>query len=149
MTKATDGTRQKPFWEAKSLAEMTAAEWESLCDGCGQCCLHRFEDEDTGEFFVTHAACRLLDLTSCRCKHYETRHRYVPHCVVIRPGKLSSYRWLPDTCAYKRLAHGKALPEWHPLLTGDPESVHRAGVSVRGFAVSEDDVDLDAIEAML
>jgi hypothetical protein len=125
------------FWRHKSLAEMTSQEWESLCDGCGKCCLNKLEDADTGEVFPTNLACRLLDLKRCRCTRYAERKRLVPDCVVLRPDNVAALGWMPSTCAYRLLAEGKDLPWWHPLVCGDPEEVHRVGVSVRGRAVSE------------
>lgn len=128
------------FWEEKRLEEMNRAEWESLCDGCGKCCLHKLEDEDTGEVFATNVACKLLDRRTGRCKDYRRRHAYVPECVRLTPRALATLDWLPASCAYRLLADGEPLPHWHPLLTGDAESVHAAGISVRGWTVSEDDV---------
>jgi uncharacterized protein len=128
------------FWEEKRLDQMNREEWESLCDGCGKCCLHKLEDEETGEVFPTNIACRLLDRRSGRCKDYKHRHAYVPECVRLNPRTLASIEWLPSTCAYRLLADGKPLADWHPLVSGDPESVHRAGISVRGWTVSEDEV---------
>lgn len=125
------------FWRHKSMAEMTPAEWESLCDGCGKCCLNKLEDADTGEIFPTNLACRLLDLKRCRCTRYADRKRLVPDCVVLRPENVGTLSWMPSTCAYRLLAEGKDLPWWHPLVCGDPDEVHRVGVSVRGRAVSE------------
>lgn len=130
-----------PFWRTKSLAEMTLSEWESLCDGCGQCCLHKLQDEDTDEIALTDVACRLLDLESCRCSDYEDRHVSVPDCVRLTPGNAGELTWMPQTCAYRRLANGQPLEWWHPLVSGDPETVHAAGFSVRGQAVSEDAID--------
>jgi len=127
-----------PFWETKSLAQMNRAEWESLCDGCGLCCLVRFEDEDTGEIIPTRVHCKLFDSNACRCRDYDNRHRYVPDCIKLTPGNIDDLNWMPRSCAYRRLNEGKRLPRWHPLITGDPESVHRAGVSVRGQTVSEE-----------
>jgi uncharacterized cysteine cluster protein YcgN (CxxCxxCC family) len=127
------------FWEEKSLDRMSRAEWESLCDGCGKCCVHKLEDEETGELHPTNVACRLLDRRTGRCSDYRRRRVYVPECVRLTPAKLDELDWLPSTCAYRLLANGEPLPEWHPLITGDPESVHRAGQSVRGWTVSEDD----------
>jgi len=127
------------FWEEKSLEQMSRAEWESLCDGCGKCCIHKLEDEETGELYPTNVACRLLDRRSGRCTDYRRRKMFVPECVRLTPAKLKEIDWLPSTCAYRLLADGEALPEWHPLITGDPESVHRAGESVRGWTVSEDE----------
>ena len=129
---------EKPFWQRKALEEMTPQEWESLCDGCGLCCLIRFEDEETGEVIPTRVACKLLDGDLCRCKDYPNRKRYVPDCIKLTPGNVSALPWMPKSCAYRRLAEGRDLAWWHPLVSGDPESVHRAGVSVRGQTISEE-----------
>ena len=128
---------EKPFWKRKALAEMTAAEWESLCDGCGKCCLVKLEDEDSGAVDYTRVACKLLDLGACRCTDYVNRKTRVPDCIVLSPEKVAQLRWMPSTCAYRLLAEGKDLAWWHPLVSGDPDSVHRAGVSVRGRVVPE------------
>ncbi len=133
------------FWETKTLAEMTPAEWESLCDGCGQCCLIKVEDEDTGDIYLTRLACHLLDTRSCRCRDYANRRARVPDCVTISPGTVGDIAWLPASCAYRRIAEGRGLEWWHPLLSGDPKTVHRAGVSVRGWSRSEKGVEPDAI----
>jgi hypothetical protein len=127
----------EPFWQTKSLTDMSKAEWESLCDGCGKCCLHKLQDADTDEIFPTNVACRLLDLGSCQCTDYPNRKVKVPDCVQLSPETAGSLPWLPPTCAYRLLAEDKPLPDWHPLVSGDPESVHTAGISVRGRAVSE------------
>jgi uncharacterized cysteine cluster protein YcgN (CxxCxxCC family) len=133
----TDPLRPR-FWETVPLDQMTQPEWEALCDGCGKCCLNKLEYEDTGEVDFTRIACKLLDGQTCRCTKYPTRHQYVPDCVTLTPKKLAQVAyWLPRTCAYRLLHQGKALPDWHPLRTGDPDSVHRAGVSVQGWTISE------------
>ena len=129
-----------PFWRRKTLQEMTDAEWESLCDGCGQCCLHKIEDEDTNEIALTNVACGFLDLGTCRCCDYANRKANVPDCVQLTADAVADLAWLPDTCAYRLVAHGHDLAWWHPLVSGDPETVHRAGISVRGQAISEDRV---------
>ncbi|MBV8913545.1 MAG: YcgN family cysteine cluster protein [Acetobacteraceae bacterium] len=127
----------RPFWKTKSLGEMTRAEWESLCDGCGRCCLHKLRDEETEELAFTNVACRLLDTHTCRCRNYARRREHVPDCVSLTAESLATIDWLPPSCAYRLLQEGKDLPWWHPLVCGDPSTVHRAGVSVRGRAVDE------------
>jgi uncharacterized cysteine cluster protein YcgN (CxxCxxCC family) len=128
---------QAPFWKSKSLDEMTPDEWESLCDGCGRCCLHKLRDEDTDELSFTNVSCRLLDLKTCRCRNYERRRDQVPDCVSLTPAALAEIDWLPPSCAYRLVAEGRDLFWWHPLVSGDPATVHEAGVSVRGRAVDE------------
>jgi uncharacterized cysteine cluster protein YcgN (CxxCxxCC family) len=128
----------RPFWQSKRLSEMTVREWESLCDGCGLCCLVRFEDEDTGEITPTRVACRLFNDDQCTCSNYAQRHKHVPDCIKLTPYNIEKLPWMPFSCAYRRLDEGKPLPDWHPLITGDPESVHLAGVSVRGQTINED-----------
>ena len=120
-----------PFWRAKRLEEMTPAEWESLCDGCARCCLLKLEDEDTAEIHYTDVGCTLLDARTCRCRDYAHRQRRVPDCVRLTPETVRALRWLPETCAYRLVAAGQDLPDWHPLRTGRRESVHEAGISVR------------------
>jgi len=134
-------TMNDQYWKRKSLADMTVAEWEGLCDGCALCCMHKIEDEDTDEVFYTDLACRLLDLESCRCSDYANRARKVADCLVLSVDRPEEFNWLPASCAYRRLANGQELPEWHPLLTGRAESVHEAGVSMLGRAVSENDTN--------
>jgi uncharacterized cysteine cluster protein YcgN (CxxCxxCC family) len=129
------------FWKRKSLSEMTATEWESLCDGCGLCCMLKVQDEDTGDVFYTDVACRLFDIETCRCTDYANRAKQVADCLVLTPDEKDAYEWLPDSCAYRRLANGQELPGWHPLITGRPESVHEAGISMQGKATSEKDAD--------
>jgi hypothetical protein len=129
------------FWKRKSLAELTRAEWDSLCDGCALCCMHKLEDEDTGEVFYTEIACRLLDVETCRCTDYASRAKRVADCLVLSVDRPDTFRWLPASCAYKRLSKAQDLPEWHPLITGRPESVHEAGISMLGRAVSENETE--------
>ena len=122
---------------------MTHTEWESLCDGCGRCCLHKLEDDADERMYYTRVACELLDITTCRCKDYANRQKTVPDCIQLSVEQAHFFDWLPDTCAYRLLAEGESLPEWHPLITGDPQSVIDAGVSVRNVAISEsEDIDL-------
>jgi uncharacterized protein len=134
------------FWREKSLTEMSRAEWESLCDGCGQCCRIKLEDEDSGWIAVTHAVCRLLDTDSCRCTRYPQRHELVPDCIEFDANLARGLRWLPDTCAYRLLAEGEELPWWHPLVSGSADTVHEAGISVRGRVVSEDLIPVEQLE---
>lgn len=132
------------FWETVPLARMTRPEWEALCDGCGKCCLNKLEDEETGEVALTRVACRLLDDSTCRCSLYPTRHDHVPECIVLTPKTIRrNLYWLPQTCAYRLLWEGRPLFPWHPLISGDPETVHAAGVSVRGRTLSETTVPDD------
>ena len=129
------------FWERKPLDRLSGREWEALCDGCGKCCLNKLEDEDTGAVALTRVACRLLDDATCRCAHYENRHQFVPDCIVLRPDNLDTHAyWMPETCAYRLLWLGEKLPDWHPLISGRAESVHEAGISVRGITLSEFDI---------
>jgi len=127
----------RPFWETKRLEQMTVKEWESLCDGCGLCCLIRFEDEETDEIIPTRVHCRLFDSNTCACSDYANRKRHVPDCIKLTPHNIEDLEWMPKSCAYRRLHEGRSLPSWHPLVTGDPESVHKAGVSIRGQTISE------------
>jgi uncharacterized cysteine cluster protein YcgN (CxxCxxCC family) len=136
----------RPFWERKKLTEMTAEEWEALCDGCGRCCLKKFEDASTGEVAYTDVACRLLDCRRCRCTSYAQRTKLVPDCVTLDAAQLDKLRWLPSTCAYRRLADGKGLEWWHPLVSGDPRTVRQAGISISGRALSETSLSPREIE---
>jgi len=138
---------EEPFWRRKRLAEMSDAEWESLCDGCGRCCLNKLEEEDTGRIYFTDVGCRLLDCASCRCRDYEHRSELVEDCLRLTPDNVSQITWLPPTCAYRLLAEGRDLYWWHPLVSGDPETVHSAGISVRSrVSASEEDVPEEALE---
>ncbi len=141
---------REKFWQTVKMKDMTPQEWEALCDGCGKCCLNKIEFEDTNEIAMTRVACKLLDGQSCFCSKYETRRDYVPDCVQLSPQKLPEIAyWLPRTCAYRRLHEGKPLPDWHHLLTGDREAIHRAKASVRGWTVPEYQVSEDDWEDYL
>ena len=129
------------FWKTKTLAEMTTEEWESLCDNCGKCCLNKLEDEDSGDIYFTSVVCNLIDLGSCRCTRYTERTRLVPECIDLKQHDFAEYNWLPSTCAYRLLVDGKELPSWHPLITGDPDSVKEAGVSISSYAMKESEVE--------
>jgi len=126
-----------PFWREKTLEDMSNEEWESLCDGCGRCCLHKIRYELTDDLAFTNVACRMLDLDGCGCKDYANRRKHVPDCVQLTPAEVRDIDWLPPTCGYRRVAEGKDLLWWHPLVSGDPETVHAAGISVRGLAIGE------------
>ncbi|UZE47641.1 YcgN family cysteine cluster protein [Rhodopseudomonas sp. P2A-2r] len=132
------------FWKTKTLEEMSGAEWESLCDGCGRCCLEKLEDEDTGKIYFTHVSCKLLDAGLCACKDYEHRSAQVPDCVRLTPANVRTLNWLPPSCGYKLVAEGRDLYWWHPLISGSPATVHEAGVSVRGRVVGTEDTIPDA-----
>lgn len=148
MTDPIDRTGlRKRFWERIPLREMTAKEWEALCDGCGKCCLNKLEDEDTGDVALTRVACRLLDNDSCHCAQYDIRQQFVPECIRMTPANIGTHAyWLPRTCAYKLLWEGHELYDWHPLISGTSESVHDAGVSVQGWTVPEFEVPEDEWE---
>ncbi|SFO23969.1 hypothetical protein SAMN04487859_12065 [Roseovarius lutimaris] len=143
------------FWKTTPLERMTQAEWEALCDGCGKCCMNKLEDEDSGEVVLTRIACRLFDDTTCRCSQYPIRHQFVPECISLSPQNLDSHLyWMPETCAYKLLHQGKPLYDWHPLISGDEQSVHDARVSMQSrtlpeFEISEDDWEDHIIEEPL
>lgn len=139
------------FWRDKRLDELSGEEWESLCDGCGRCCLVKLEDEESGELHYTALACNELDLESCRCRHYASRLQRVADCIALTPTTVSDYPWLPGSCAYRLRAQGAPLPAWHPLVSGRPDSVHEAGISVRNFAIPEQELDeaVDIVEYLL
>ena len=141
--------RAKPFWETKTLLEMSEEEWESLCDGCGRCCLYILHNEETGDVFETDVACKLFDAKRRRCTDYANRARRVPDCVRLTPENAGSLHWMPKTCAYRRLANGEGLPSWHPLITGDRASVARAGVAVSPDLTPEQEIDNDLLESRI
>lgn len=138
--------KELPFWKRKTLEEMTPAEWESLCDGCARCCLYKLEDEDTGEIYYTNIVCRFLDTFRCQCTAYHNRQALMPTCLVLNPDLVRQLRWMPKSCAYRLIYEGKDLEAWHPLVSGDPNSVHRAGISVRYRTMAESDVDMEDLE---
>lgn len=133
------------FWENKPLEALSPPEWEALCDGCGRCCLIKIEDLDSGRLFYTNVICEYHDSEACRCTQYAKRSLLVPDCIKVTPDVARSHDWLPDTCAYRLLAEGRPLPDWHPLISGKPDSVHRAGMSVRGRVVPEQYVHPDEL----
>lgn len=133
------------FWQELSLSEMTRAQWESLCDGCGRCCLHKIEYEDTNEIYFTDVACRYLDEETCQCPHYGVRQSKVPDCLTIYPNWGKKFLWLPTTCAYRLLSENKPLFDWHPLISGDVNSVHLAGISVRGRTYRDDEIPQEEV----
>ena len=142
MSDPIDRTGLSPrFWEKKPIAKLSRKEWEAVCGGCGKCCLNKLEDEESGEVALTRVACRLLDDATCRCAHYDTRHQFVPDCIVLKPSNIEEHLyWIPQTCAYRLVYERKPLFDWHPLISGTAETVHAAGVSMRSQTVSEFDV---------
>lgn len=134
------------WWHEKSLHDLSASEWEALCDGCGKCCLHKVEDADTAKVYYTAVRCRQLNETSCRCNRYEHRSMLVPDCIDLRLADWKNIDWLPSTCAYRLRAHGEQLPQWHPLVSGSQDSVHDEGISIRGRSISEEFVHVDGFE---
>ena len=147
---APESTPQSaPFW-IKPLDQLSRSEWERLCDGCGRCCMVKLEDEDTGDIHFTSVACKLFDSGACKCRDYSHRSKRVDDCMRLTPDNVETFAWLPRTCAYRLRAENKPLPDWHPLVSGDPNSVHTAGVSVRGRVVAfEDDVELEDLPAYI
>ncbi len=136
----------KPFWETKQLNELSKLEWESLCDGCAKCCVHKLEVEETGRIHYTCVACRLLDVNTCRCSNYANRHELVPDCAVLSVDHPEHFEWMPETCAYRLRHEGKPLPDWHPLITGDPASVHEHGASAKKKLIPEFLADEEHLE---
>lgn len=143
------GAGTRPFWETTPLDDMTGEQWESLCDGCARCCLEKLEDNRAGKLYFTRVACQLLDLERCRCTDYSRRAQLVPDCLRLTPDLGETFRWLPVTCAYRLIHEGRTLPSWHPLVSGTPESVHQAGISVRGFALPKSEAPDSALEDLI
>ncbi|WP_196137703.1 YcgN family cysteine cluster protein [Aliikangiella sp. G2MR2-5] len=141
-----DNSSDTRFWERIPLTELSEKQWESICDGCCQCCAHKLIDDDTGELFKTNIVCQYLDTQECSCTVYSERHTYVPDCIKVTPENAKALEWFPNTCGYKLLANGKPLPEWHPLETGKPDSTKLAGRAVTGKVISEADINEDDIE---
>ena len=142
-------TEQTKFWLTTALEDMNDQQWESLCDGCAKCCAHKLQDEETDEIFFTNVVCRYLDTNKCQCSVYKDRHVHVPDCIKITPQNAKTLTWIPETCAYKRLANGKPLPKWHPLETGDPLSTHKHNMSITNKVISEADINMDDLEDYL
>lgn len=138
--------RESQFWQHKSLEEMSEPEWEALCDGCGKCCLHKLIDDDTDELYYTDVACKLLDTEAVRCQDYSNRHEQVPGCLAFNAGNVPELYWLPQTCAYRLIHEGRKLEKWHPLISGEPGSVHRFKRSVAGRCVSERDIAIEQLQ---
>lgn len=134
------------FWETKKMADMSRAEWEALCDGCARCCLLKLDFEDSPDIYYTNVACRLLDIRTCRCTRYRHRSLIVPDCLSLTPESAAVFSYLPRTCAYRCLAEGRPLPSWHPLISRDPDAIHRLGISIRDRAIPEEWIDPDQLE---
>jgi uncharacterized protein len=147
-TASTDAG-MRPWWQVKSLAQLSTEEWDALCDGCGKCCLHKLEDEDSGDVHYTAVHCRYLDAQTCRCMDFAHRSALVPDCLDLRDADWATLDWLPATCAYRLRAQDKPLPHWHPLVSGNEESVHAAGISVRGRCISEEHIHPDGMEELI
>jgi len=142
-------SEQTKFWLTTALEDMNDQQWESLCDGCAQCCAHKVQDEETEEIFFSNVVCRYLDTNKCQCSVYQDRHTHVPDCIKITPENAKTLSWIPQTCAYKRLANGLPLPKWHPLETGDPQSTHNANISIINKVINEADINMDDLEDYL
>ncbi len=142
-------TDSKPYWETKSLEQMSTEEWEALCDGCGRCCLQKLQTEDEHLVRYTRVACRLLDVKTCQCTNYWRRKTLVPECITLTPEALSEINWLPESCAYVRVKEKRGLADWHPLVSGDKQSVHRAGISVSGKVMSETHIHPDDFPSLV
>ena len=146
---ASTASAKIPFWRAKTLEEMSGAEWEALCDGCARCCLNKLEDAETGAIEWTNVACRMLDEGACRCRDYDNRCKSVPDCVPLTPDSVRILTWLPPTCAYRLIGEGRELYWWHYLVSGDRDTVYQAGISVRGRTVAENDVPVEDLEEFI
>lgn len=142
-------TKVDKFWETIPFDQLNQKQWESICDGCAQCCAHKLQDEDTDEIFLTNIVCEYLDTPKCQCTVYGDRHIHVPDCIKITPQNAKELSWIPETCGYKLLANGKPLPEWHPLMSGDQNSTEKANMSIRNKVISEADIDIDDLEDYL
>ena len=134
------------WWNTKTLAELTQSEWESLCDGCAKCCLHKLEDEDSGNIFYTKVRCKHLDEEQCRCTDYANRSTLVPNCIQLNRDNVADLNWLPSSCAYRLRANNQPLEQWHPLVSGSKTTVHEAGISIRGRAISDEYVHPDGFD---
>jgi len=132
--------KKNNFWKSKTLKQMTNDEWESLCDGCGKCCLHKLEDIDTGEISVSNVSCMYLDLKTCRCKDYKYRQKNVKDCIKLTPETINKINWLPNTCSYKLVLNNDDLPDWHHLISGDKNTIHERGMSVKNYSINEKDI---------
>ncbi len=136
---------EKPFWQVKSLDEMSDVEWESLCDGCGRCCMNKLEDEDTGEVVFTRVSCKMLNTATCRCSDYANRFQHVPDCMSVRPLNEQKLSWLPPSCAYRLISEGKPLEKWHPLVSGSSETVFEAGITMQHLCINETSVAFEEL----
>ena len=149
MTDDTNDMPAQPYWKTKNMAEMSRKEWESLCDGCGKCCCIRLEDEDTADIYITDVVCKLFDSNTCQCTDYPNRSKKVPDCVTLTPDNVDKLHWMPQTCAYRLIAEGKDLPDYHHLVSGSRDTIHAVGMSVQDAVVSELQVDEDELHHRL